>query len=544
MQLLKLFQHRSRAFYFFIALLGLISSLTNLGILTFINASLGGKPFFLFPSHSYLVFIGLLLVSFFTNMLFQHYLVVLTNETLFGMELSLVQKVRHCSYESFMGMGTERIYAAIADTRILSRVPEIFVTVINAFVTILCGVGYLCWLSPWGGVTIIVLMTLLLLFYVSRNSAIEGDMNKVRDLQDKYYNSLRELLDGFRQIRISARRNNNLYNQHILANRKQAKGLSILTSRKYVVNELIGTYSWYIVLGVIMFVLPLISKMDLLLTGTFIATVLFMMSAVTQLILFFPFYTTVKIATERIDRIHQRLVPVDTPLEEPLLPPVTSIRFENVCYRYRNEDDQSFTMEDLNVQISQGELLFIIGGNGSGKSTFIDILTGICKPQSGKVYVNEEYLSWEAFAQWSNQMALVYSQHHLFKANYDEFDISDNNPAYQQYLKMLHLDKVVRPAETGDWIDHRLSRGQQKRLALLFSLLENKPLLILDEWAAEQDPYNRKTFYTQWLQEMRKMGKTIVLVSHDDDFYDMADRIIKFDYGRIVSETTAVNTVK
>lgn len=542
MHLLKLFRIKSSSFYVFLVLLGIMSSLTNVGILLLINTAIGGKSITLFGDYNYLAFIGLIAISFLSTRYFQHYMVDLTNNIMYGLELTIVQKVRNASFESFEKLGPERIYAAIGDTRVLSRVPEIFVTLINSAITLLCSLAYLFWVSPMGGLTVLVLMIALLVLYLVRNTRIQRDMNLVRDLQDSYYSYLRELLGAFKQVRISPIRSNTLFSKFILANRNKSKTLSISASRKYVVNELIGVYSWYIVLGIIIFLLPVAFKADQSQVAAFITTVLFMMSPVAQLIMMFPLYTAFKIAVERIDNIDKQLetgaLPV--PAEHKPAASFQSLRFENVVYRYSADNGSTFSLEVADFNLTKEEILFIIGGNGSGKTTFINVLTGLCKPLSGNIYIDENLVSWEEFSSFCNSMAVVYTNQHLFRENYDEFDLSEHNSKLNYFENMVNLEGVLKIDQQNKRIDTKVSKGQQKRLSLMLALLENKPIIVLDEWAAEQDPPNRKLFYTRWLQEMKAMGKTVIAVTHDDDFYHVADRVMKFNFGHISQITTQV----
>lgn len=541
MELLKLFQTKSKAFYLLLLVLGMVSSLTNIGILLMINVVLGGDAIVTFGENNYLAFIGLMLLSFFTTLFFQHYMVQLTNSIMYSLELSIINKVRNASYESFEKLGTERLYAAISDARVLSRVPEVFVTFINSSITLVCSLAYLFWVSFWAGLTVLIIMTGLLLIYLYRNRRIENDLNKVRDLQDGYYNSLRELLAGFKQIRISPLRNFNLFNNYILSNRSKAKTLSISVSKRYIANELTGVYSWYVVLGIIIFLLPAIFKINAGQLAAFITTILFMMSPVSQLIMVQPFYTGFKIAVERINKIDEQLKVNSLPTEQHLNAKSTfyNIRFENVLYRYTKEE-ASFELEFEDFQLTAGEIVFIIGGNGSGKTTFINLLTGLCKPVSGRIFIDEQEVSWEAYSSFCTNMAVVYTDQYLFKENYDEHDLSENNSFLSNLVKKFNLQGILRIDHEKQRVDTKLSKGQQKRLSLLLSMLEEKPLLVLDEWAAEQDPHNRRLFYTEWLAAVRNTGKTIIAVTHDDDFYDTADRIVKFHYGKIISDTDQV----
>jgi putative ATP-binding cassette transporter len=79
-----------------------------------------------------------------------------------------------------------------------------------------------------------------------------------------------------------------------------------------------------------------------------------------------------------------------------------------------------------------------------------------------------------------------------------------------------------------------LSTGQRKRLALVHAYLEGRPVLVFDEWAADQDPTFRHLFYTELLPELRDKGHLLIVVSHDDRYFHLADRVIRMAQGRIV----------
>jgi ABC-type siderophore export system fused ATPase/permease subunit len=539
MNIFKLFQARSVYFYFFLVLLSLVGSITNLGMLMTINIALGGKSVFSLGQYAYLIFMGFMVFSFVSGMLFQNYMVRLSNEMTLDLELNLIKKVRNASFESFERLGTEKLYAAMSDTRVLSRVPEVFIGFLNAAVTIICSLIYFMWVSPLACVIVIVLMVFLLIIYLHQNKKVEADLNKVRDLQDVYYGFIRELVDGFKQIRISFLRNTNLYDKYILVNKEKSMALNMKTSRRYIRTELIGAYSWYFVLGFVIFFLPRMVDIGLPQLTSFITTVLFMKAPVAQIIMVVPFFTGLKIAINRIERI-------DTLLETDVVPEYTtntdefiSLRFEDIMCRYESKD-HSFELQVPDFKIMKEEIIFIIGGNGSGKTTFVHLLTGLCKPVCGKVYLNDKEISWQEFQLFSNSMAAVYSNHLLFRENYDEHELKADNGYLNRLIELLNLTGVLRIDYENERVDTKVSKGQQKRIALLMALLEKKPILVLDEWAAEQDPFNKRKFYTEWLTLLRDMGQTIIAVSHDDDFYHVADRLVKFNFGQIVSDTKLV----
>jgi putative ATP-binding cassette transporter len=79
--------------------------------------------------------------------------------------------------------------------------------------------------------------------------------------------------------------------------------------------------------------------------------------------------------------------------------------------------------------------------------------------------------------------------------------------------------------------DVRFSQGQRKRLALLMAAVEQRDCLLLDEWAADQDPQFRQFFYHELLPALQSQGKTIIAITHDDHYFDRADRLLKMDAG-------------
>jgi len=544
--LLDLIRTRSVFFYVVLIFLSLSQSVTNMGLLMVINMALGGKHLVFFGEYTYLVFIGLIIGSFLASFLFQNVMADLTNKMTFDLEVSFIQKVRTASYESFEKLGTEKLYSAIGDIRMLSRVPSSIVSLVNAAVTILCSLGYLLWVSPRSCITVVSMMVALLVFYLYRNKSIAKDMNELRDLQDTYYSFLGDLLSGFKQLKVLHRRNDNLFNNYILYNRSKAKDLSIGTTKKYVVNEMTGIYSWYVILGVVIFLLPAFFHTTVAQMAAFITAVLLMVSPVWQVIGLYQFFTELRIALERVGKIYSTLTDGSIPVQDRInsLPAFKSLRFEDVVYSYDSSASPGFELHLKEFSISREEVIFITGGNGSGKSTIINLLTGLYRPTSGKVFINDREVSWTEYCEFSNNMAIVFTNQHLFQENYDGHDLSDGNVPLAFWKKLLNLEGVFKVDKENGRIDTNLSKGQQKRLALLMAMLEEKPILVLDEWAAEQDPHNRSSFYLEWLEIIRKKGKAIIAVSHDDDYFNVADRLLKLQGGRVVDEADLQTVVR
>jgi putative ATP-binding cassette transporter len=199
-------------------------------------------------------------------------------------------------------------------------------------------------------------------------------------------------------------------------------------------------------------------------------------------------------------------------------------------YETDNLDDSQFVVGPLNLNVERGEVLFVIGGNGSGKSTFAKLVTQLYQPQQGKLELITSTAS--DTAQQQLRIAAIFSDFFLFDWFVDQHGNPAEKSVVDNYLKRLSLDTKVTYKE-GCISTTELSSGQRKRLALIQALILDPDIYLFDEWAADQDSYFREFFYRELLPELKQQGKTVIAISHDDLFFDAADRIIKFDQGHI-----------
>jgi ABC-type siderophore export system fused ATPase/permease subunit len=537
MNLSTILHMRSKRFYISLALLSLISSFTNIGLLFIINITVGGIHTTFLGKNLYLGFIALVVISFMSTLYFQKNMTRLTNDIVFDMEMTIVNKIRKASFDSFEKLGREKIYTTLCDAWILGRVPETLVFMVNGLVSVICSIVYLFLISAIGAIVILFLLTILILFYLLNNKKIANNVREVRKIHNKYYASLNELLNGFKQIKISLSRDIDLFSQHIQLHRNNIRTMNVNIARKYAANQLFGTYSWYITIGVVIFLLPVFFNIKPPQTAAFITTILFMISPLGGLFSSFPFFNNVNNAVERIKEIDEMLVDEGgcnsmRVISKKLF---NIIRFEDVVYKYTPDEENSFSIEFDNVEILANEILFLVGGNGSGKTTFLNILTGLYRPQSGKVFIDDKEISWDEFRSFSDRMAVIFADQHLFSQNYDNHDLTPDNTQLNILRSHVNLNGVIKINTNKNWFEKDLSRGQQKRLMLLLAIMENKEIIVLDEWAAEQDTYNRRSFYTKWVKELKAEGKTVIAITHDDDFFEKADRILKFSHGKVKS---------
>jgi len=476
-------------------------------------------------------------------------MVKLTSNIRTDLQISILRKLKHATYQDFEKLGNEKVFTAMGDINMLTNLPEVFMNVINAIIIVVCCFVYLFIMSPIGGLFILAFMFALLVFYLVRNKGVEKRLNEIRNLQNHFWRYLNDLLLGFRETKMSMKRNENIHTKFLEKNLKESKDMSIQASIKYLDNELTGSYSWFLTLGVIMFLLPRLFNMNHLDVTAFLITILYLIGPVAVLIALVPTYTNVKIALERLDIFNKKLntdfVSEETLQKSDAFGEFRSIRFENVKYEYFDEKEQkNFVLGPINVEISGGEMLFVVGGNGSGKTTFAYLLTGLYRPCEGNIYINDVLVTDENTPLFRSRFSAIYTNSYLFAENYDDFELSEGNRTLANYIELMKLSGIIKFNNEKNTLDRNLSRGQQKRLAMIYALLENNDIVVLDEWAAEQDPSFRNYFYKVLLPELKEKGKTIIAITHDDDFYSHCDRIVKFNYGKIVMDQKEENSIE
>jgi putative ATP-binding cassette transporter len=248
-----------------------------------------------------------------------------------------------------------------------------------------------------------------------------------------------------------------------------------------------------------------------------------------------PAIAQASIALRKIDTLGLSLasraetIPQDKPNPQPFF---NSIELVQITHTYRRENEESnFTLGPIDLTFHPGELIFIVGGNGSGKSTLAKLVTGLYIPDAGKIRLDGEPITEQNREAYRQLFATVFSDFYLFERilgiNLDNLDTQA-----QQYLRQLQLEHKVQVKE-GILSTTDLSQGQRKRLALLTAYLEDRPIYLFDEWASDQDPLFREIFYKQLLPELKHRSKAVLVISHDDRYFHLADRTIELDYGKL-----------
>ncbi len=196
-------------------------------------------------------------------------------------------------------------------------------------------------------------------------------------------------------------------------------------------------------------------------------------------------------------------------------------------FHYQGDDNHHFSVGPFSLELRAGEILFITGGNGSGKSTLLKLMMGLYMPGQGRILLNSQETD---IRQHRYLFAVVFGDFHLFDRFYGLPDVDENR--VNELLTLMRIEKKVQFAD-GKFSTPDLSTGQKKRLALVAAMMEDRPVYVFDEWAAEQDPEFRRHFYETLLPTFKAQGKTILAVTHHDQYFHVADRVVNMEYGQI-----------
>ncbi|SUD48282.1 ABC transporter ATP-binding protein YojI [Nocardia otitidiscaviarum] len=201
-----------------------------------------------------------------------------------------------------------------------------------------------------------------------------------------------------------------------------------------------------------------------------------------------------------------------------------------------SDDDGGFRLGPIDLTFEPGQITFIVGGNGSGKSTLAKLITGLYVPRSGFVEFDGEQINHENIEWFRQNCSAIFTDFHLFE-DYLGFDRPGIDDEVRHYLEELQIAHKVTVRD-GRLSTIDLSQGQRKRLALLTALLEDRAVYLFDEWAADQEPRFRDVFYREILTKLKERGKTVIVITHDDRYFDLADQLVKLDYGRLEDVST------
>lgn len=417
-----------------------------------------------------------------------------------------------------------------------ARVVEFFVSfpviLTNAVIVVSCLV-YMVFLS-WQ----VFLLAILVVGFDSLGYHL-AHLRAIRHLdiaaqeQDSLFSYFYSLTDGAKELRLNRNKRITFYDDVL-----QQSIEKVRKERTFVMSVFVASAGWsnfliYAFIGMVLFMLVGdVPDRTLIMTGYALIFV-YMLGPLEALLLNIPRANLAQVSAERIEEITHSLSSTESQTDKIELPPLQSIVLQKVLHRYYHEQkDEMFTLGPIDLQFHPGEITFLVGGNGSGKTTLAKLLVGLYPQEEGKIILNGTVIDDTNRDYYRQFFTTIFSDFHLFDRLLETGHGKDLDQKGNALLAKLHLQNKVK-VQDGAFTTLTLSQGQRKRLALVVAYLENRPFLVFDEWATDQDPIFKEIFYYELLPELRAMGKTILVISHDDRYFHLADRLIRMENGRL-----------
>ncbi len=481
-----------------------------------------------------IAFVGLGIIALATAMLSRILLVQFSQAAVFGLQLRLSRQILATELKPLETLGLPRLLVLLTEDiqAVATAAGVVPIIVINIASAAGCMI-YIAVLS-WQVLALVLLITVVA-SVSCRWFLVKGRtwLAAARDQQDRLFQHFRSLIEGVKELKLHYFGRQDFFTRDLeqtalKVQRYNTRGLSL-----FAILDSWGKFIYFFAVGLILFALPNWSGISPETRCGCVLTFTYVLGPMESLVNKLPFLSRASVALGKIETLGLSL---GTGEGEAIAPsPVQAwerLSLQRVTHTYRTDQgSDEFILGPVNLTVHPGEIIFVIGGNGSGKSTLAKVLTGLYPPQSGEIWLDSQAIT-PLNREWYRQhFAVVFSDFYLFDRLLG-FDSSADDIQAQQYLKQLQLEHKVT-IDHGQFSTIALSQGQRKRLTLLSAYLENRPIYLFDEWAADQDPTFKHIFYTQFLPDLKAQGKTIFVISHDDHYFHVADRVIKLDYGQV-----------
>lgn len=508
-----------------------LSSFFSIWLLSFINNYLLKLQGFHISLLFY--FILLLLALFLSSVCVEFALSVFGQNFIFKMQRKVVKQILDTNILQIEKIGKAKLLASLSsDVRSISfallRVPD-FLQASILFVALL---AYIFYLSREIFLLCLVFFAITAFINYILASKIHRYFKLSRNSDDALQNSYQNIIDGHKNLSLNSHRAKLYYEKYFEKAASSKRFSNIRANLMHSISSNFTNISFLSLVG-FEFFLALNFKLTSIENATTIALAIFFLRApLLSLLSSVPTLLTAKIALDKISNLELSSYDDSFHIAKPF-GKWSKISFKNLAFSYGN-----FSLKPTTLDIHKGELIFLIGKNGSGKSTFSLLFSALIKAKSGELYLDEHKIDDDNVYAYRALISAIFSEFHLFTQTIKNGACADEKDI-KHYLKVLELENKIE-VKDAELTDTRLSSGQKKRLAMLICLLEERDVLIFDEFAADQDPVFRRFFYKELLPLLKKQGKTILTISHDETYFDAADRILLAQDG-CISEIKGVN---
>lgn len=480
------------------------------------------------------VFLISIIAFFFVSLISQLLLAKLGTSFVYQLRTFLLKQTSKVNYQNLENIGGHRVLATLTtDVNNISLALAVLpIFTVNLATIIFCFVFLFMQSSILFMILIISLSIGLgssfFIMRIGRSRFIE-----LREEEDNLFSVFKTLVDGSKELNINKHRRDYYYQYQAQPCIDKVRDIEIKAKSYWILSgSMLGSLV-FLILGIILFSAHFYFHVTTMVLTSFILFTTYIIGPLNLIQGAFQALVRGKISYNKIIALDLNSnTQLSNNGNEDKIIRWDRLEFNGVTYQYESDSSYKFSIGPVTLSINQGDNVFICGGNGSGKSTFAKILVGLYKPQNGEIIFANQQVNSTNMQWYRNHFSTIFSDFYLFDYVLDSKGKLVGNGAMDIHLKKLELDDKVEIVD-GKITTTKLSQGQRKRLAMLLAFAEDASIYLFDEWAADQDPTFREYFYKELLPELKAKGKTLIVITHDDKYFGLADKLLKFDNGQI-----------
>lgn len=504
--------------------------LINIGTLDAINGGVAPKHMVMFSS--------MLLIHVVTRYMLLRQAGVAISRIVYGYRTEICDRLSKAELKDVEQFKRSEVELVLGrDVATLGAPSGPIINPLTTCISLVLTLMYLAYLSVWACIAVTLLHAAFVVFFYQRRTLVMKELRAASVQEGDLFTKLSSLLLGFKELKLNRNRREELIQKHVVPLSGQVMNNQSEVNRLQTQNWVFVDSFHYLTMGIPLFVLPALHLVSPDSIAQVVTLVVFTFGSVPEIIIAFSLLSQYDVATQNLESLEKRLErpAIDENATSNLLMKRVShfekLELQGLEFAYQDAKRRTlFKVGPVNLNIHRGELLFIVGGNGSGKTTLLRALSGLYSPNAGSVRLNGVSVDDDNLDAYRSFFSAVFTDFHLFDRLYGLGDVPPERVTAMLERFMLQ-DKTVYL--NGKFSTTDLSTGQRKRLALLTALLEERPICILDEVAADQDPEFRKFYYEELLPELKAQGRTLLVVSHDNRYFHVADRVLRLEDGQV-----------
>ncbi|OXB17137.1 cyclic peptide export ABC transporter [Flavobacterium tructae] len=516
------------------SLLAIVSGLSGFAFITIINKiisnSITSTETVSMQNYLYL-FAGTIVVFFVSRRWLSEGIIRLSQKIYWDIRKDVIKLILKAPYRKLQEY-KEEVYTTLAtDVNHISNASLMIITFFSSIILILACLVYMAFLSLKLFAVSLAVIALGVCIYTLRAKTSNRQIKEVRELEKVFIGIFNSILNGAKEININSDKGTQIYDQKVMKIATTGEDKYVTALLKYLNSEIISQLLFYSLITFILVFAGPVFQTPIAIKISFIFVLLYLMGPIVSVMSIIPVMNRALVSLKKMEKLKKELTELEKLKEvddKEEYKDFSNLKIRNYAFSF---GENQFSVGPINFDIKRNEIVFVYGGNGEGKTTFINTVLNLYDLDNGEAYIDGELVPLKELEKIKNLFAPVFSDFYLFDEFYGITNVDYDK--INKYLKLFELEGKVH-IKDGYFSTTHLSTGQRKRIALINTLLEDRPIIVLDEWAADQDPHFRHKFYTEIIATLvRDEDKTIIAITHDDKYYNTADTLLKMEYGKL-----------